>query len=166
VHYSEEWKQQIGYADGEIEDDFGEWERRVHPEDLPQESARVQRYLTAPLPGRAAESATEYQPEYESEFRFRHQDGTYRHILTHAALEYDQAGEPLHMYGSHIDITQRVQTEEALRHASAKTPVILISGHPMGEDPVELDERRIAAWVEKPPRAELLAQALAAALEG
>ncbi|MFN8467657.1 MAG: PAS domain S-box protein [Caldilineaceae bacterium] len=106
VHYSEEWKQQIGYSDDEIEDDFGEWERRVHPEDLPQEAARVQSYLAE----RPVES-----DGYQSGFRFRHKDGSYRHILTHAALQYDEAGEPLHMYGSHIDITQQVQNEAALR---------------------------------------------------
>ena len=55
---------------------------------------------------------------------------------------------------------------KALRHMGARTPVILMSGHPMGEDPAELDELQIAAWVEKPPRSALLAQALAEALGG
>lgn len=55
---------------------------------------------------------------------------------------------------------------KALRHMGAGTPMILMSGHPMGEDPVELDELHIAAWVEKPPRPELLARALAEAIAG
>ena len=55
---------------------------------------------------------------------------------------------------------------KALRHTGHRTPVILMSGHPMGEDSAELDELQIAAWVEKPPRPELLARALADALGG
>ena len=33
VHFSTEWKRQLGYADDEIGDDFDEWVRRLHPED-------------------------------------------------------------------------------------------------------------------------------------
>lgn len=34
VHFSPEWKRQIGYRDEEIPDRFEEWQNRVHPEDL------------------------------------------------------------------------------------------------------------------------------------
>ena len=34
VHYSPEWKRQIGYEEHEIADDFREWQDRVHPDDL------------------------------------------------------------------------------------------------------------------------------------
>ena len=34
VYYSPEWKQQIGYSDEEIGNDFSEWRQRVHPDDL------------------------------------------------------------------------------------------------------------------------------------
>src|SRR5690242_14093832 len=34
VNFSHEWKQQLGYEDHEISDEFSEWEKRVHPDDL------------------------------------------------------------------------------------------------------------------------------------
>jgi PAS domain S-box-containing protein len=108
VHYSPEWKQQIGYGDDEIGSDFAEWESRVHPDDLPQAKDQVARYIAEPW------------PDYQLEFRFRHKDGSYRHILTQAALEYDDAGQPLHMYGSHIDVTQLKQSEAAQRASEAR----------------------------------------------
>lgn len=55
VHYSREWKRQIGYEEGEIPDDFAEWERRVHPDDLAPTMAEIRAALEnrGPLlPGR------------------------------------------------------------------------------------------------------------------
>lgn len=63
----------------------------------------MQRYLAAP------------SADYRSELRLRHKDGTYRQILTHAAVEYDDEGQPAHLYGSDIDITAREQVDAALR---------------------------------------------------
>ncbi|MFN8464050.1 MAG: PAS domain S-box protein [Caldilineaceae bacterium] len=107
VHYSTEWKRQLGCEEHEIGDEFYEWEQRIHPDDLPGELARMQQYLAAPA------------SDYRSELRLRHKDGTYRHILTYAALDFDSAGQPVHIYGSDIDITTRVQAEEALRASAA-----------------------------------------------
>lgn len=103
VHYSSQWKRQIGYADDEIADDFDEWKSRVHPDDLPRVLEQVQTYLAHP------------SPSYETEFRFRHKNGSYRWILTQAALICDEHGKPLRMLGSHVDITERKQAEEQLR---------------------------------------------------
>ena len=103
IHYSSQWKRQIGYADDEIADDFDEWRSRVHPEDLPRVLEQVQAYLAQP------------SPTYETEFRFRHKNGSYRWILTQAALICDEHGKPVRMLGSHVDITERKQAEEQLR---------------------------------------------------
>ncbi len=105
VHYSREWKHQLGYDEDEIGSDFGEWEQRVHPEDLAQVRAAASRYVAAPW------------PNYEQEFRMRHKDGTYRWILTQAALLYAEDGQAIHMLGSHIDITEKKRAELALAEA-------------------------------------------------
>jgi two-component system, NarL family, sensor histidine kinase UhpB len=106
VFYSPEWKRQIGYRDDEIANDFSEWQRRVHPDDLAPMQAKVQAFLANPV-GR-----------HETEFRFRHKDGSYRWIYTHADVLRDAAGKPTRMLGCHIDITERKQAEEAM-HALA-----------------------------------------------
>ena len=103
VHYSSQWKRQIGYADDEIADDFNEWQTRVHPDDLPRVLGQVQTYLSHPTPA------------YQAEFRFRHKNGSYRWIMTQAALICDDQGKPVRMLGSHVDITERKEAEEQLR---------------------------------------------------
>jgi len=103
VHYSSQWKRQIGYADDEIGDDFSEWETRIHPDDVQRVLHEVETYLRQPT------------PIHRTEFRFRHKDGSYRWIMTQAALVYDDGGEPVRMLGSHVDITERKDAEERLR---------------------------------------------------
>ncbi len=104
-YYSPEWKRQLGYDEDEIGDDHAEWEQRVHPDDLPRAQANTQAYLAAPW------------PNFEQEFRMRHKDGSYRWILTQAALVYDETGSATHMFGSHIDITETKRAELALAEA-------------------------------------------------
>ena len=109
VHYSHEWKQQLGYGDDEIGDSLDEWTCRLHPDDLARARvlararALARAYLAAPV------------PSYEQEFRLRHKDGSYRWILARGTVYYDAAGKPAHALGVHIDITEKKQAEEALR---------------------------------------------------
>ena len=69
VVYSSRWKQMLGYGDDEIEPHISAWERLVHPDDR----------ATA---DRAHESVTRGQPTYEAEFRLRHKEGHYVHVLS------------------------------------------------------------------------------------
>ncbi len=102
VQYSSEWKRQLGYDDAEVGDEFAEWERLVHPDDLPRARETALSYAVCPW------------PNFEQEFRMRHKDGSYRWILAQAALVYDVNGRATRMLGSHIDITQKKQAELAL----------------------------------------------------
>ncbi|MEW6306880.1 MAG: response regulator [Verrucomicrobiota bacterium] len=108
VWFSPEWKRQIGYADDEISNHFEEWQSRVHPDDLEQAVATVRAYIEKPW------------PNYQTEFRFRHRDGSYRWILAQASLIADAQGKPARMLGSHLDITERKQAEEVLREMNAR----------------------------------------------
>ncbi|MCB0197185.1 MAG: PAS domain-containing protein, partial [Anaerolineae bacterium] len=103
VHYSPEWKRQIGYDDDEISHAFSEWEDRVHPDDLERMVSTIQAYLKDPW------------PNYEEEFRFRHKDGSYRWILTRASLFLNENDQPVRMLGSHIDITRKKEIEHTLQ---------------------------------------------------
>ena len=111
---SREWKRQLGYAEDEIGEDFGEWEQRVHPDDLARARSTALTYVADPW------------PNYEQEYRMRHKDGTYRWILTRAALVYNEDGRAMRMLGSHIDITEKKRAElavaESERFARATAP--------------------------------------------
>ena len=108
VQYSPEWKKQIGYEENEISDDFQEWESRVHPDDLEPTLKEVQKSIEQKL------------RDHRVEFRFRHRDGSYRWILAQASIIQDDTGRPIRMVGSHLDITERKQAEEALRESEAR----------------------------------------------
>ena len=103
VYYSTEWKNQIGYKDDEITNDFNEWESRVHPEDLSKAKEKVFNFIENPYQG------------YNNEFRFRHKNGYYRWILAQADLSYNEQGQAIRMSGSHVDITEQKQTEQSLK---------------------------------------------------
>jgi PAS domain S-box-containing protein len=108
VHYSAEWKSQIGYGDHEIGDDFEEWQSRVHPDDVEATLENV------------AHSVAEARQDFQAEFRLRHKDGTYRWILAQGSVLQDEAGRSIRMLGSHVDITEHKQAEEALRESEER----------------------------------------------
>ncbi len=105
IYLSPEWKHQLGYEDHEIENSFEAWECRLHPDDHDRMLATVDAYIKRPW------------PNYEVEFRLKAKDGSYRWILTHASLMQDAEGKPYRMLGSHIDITERKRSEQALRQS-------------------------------------------------
>ena len=102
---SREWKSQLGYEEHEIGDDFGEWERRVHPDDLPETNARLARHLANPVGA------------HEVEFRMRHKDGSWRWIHARGEAFLGADGKPERMLGCHIDITARKRAEVSLRES-------------------------------------------------
>ncbi len=105
VHYSAEWKRQIGYAEHEIGNDYQEWEQRVHPDDLAK---------TLQLVHNSVKTANQ---DHTVEFRFRHKDGHYLWVLSHASVLCDETGKPVRMLRSHMDITEQKRTEKALRES-------------------------------------------------
>lgn len=102
VYFSREWKRQLGYDEHELPDRFDEWQARLHPGDHEWLLKRIADYRE----GRVA--------AYDAEVRMRHRDGSWRWILSRADFVRNAAGEPVRMMGSHIDITGRKQSEEAL----------------------------------------------------
>lgn len=103
VHFSREWKQQIGYEEHEISNDFGEWESRVHPDDL----TSIKKEIESAFMGQT--------PVFEGEFRFRHKDGSYRWIHAKATKVMKADGQLERWIGSHTDITRHKEAEELLK---------------------------------------------------
>ena len=103
--YSPRWKEILGYQEHEIPNRVGEWESRVHPDDLARVQSQVQEHLDHKI------------PFFATEYRMRAKDGTYRWVLSRGQALWDDQGRAIRMVGSHTDITERRLAEEALKQA-------------------------------------------------
>jgi PAS domain S-box-containing protein len=105
VVYSPRWKQMLGYAEDEIEPHVSAWERLLHPDDRPR-ADQVNRGVVG---GHSA---------YEAEFRLRHKDGHYVHVLSRGLpVRRGPNGPVVRIVGTHLDLTERKAAEDALRRA-------------------------------------------------
>jgi PAS domain S-box-containing protein len=100
VVYSPRWKHMLGYADDEIEPHVRAWERLLHPDDWPQAEA-------------LNEAVARGEPTYEGEFRLRHKDGHYIHVLSRGyPVRREPGGPVVRIVGTHFDLTARKRAEE------------------------------------------------------
>lgn len=99
VYFSEQWKNQIGYRDDEIKNEFDIWTEHLHPDEKDYCLNAVQNYLNNPV------------EHFFIEFRFRHKDGSYRWISNKAASVKNSLGKVIRMFGAHSDITETKKAE-------------------------------------------------------
>jgi diguanylate cyclase (GGDEF)-like protein/PAS domain S-box-containing protein len=104
VYYSERWWGMIGCPDRGTGTGPDEWLGRVHADD----TERVRREIGGHLGGST--------PLFESEYRMRHRDGSYRWMLCRGIAVRKEDGTAYRMAGSQTDITARKQAEAQLLH--------------------------------------------------
>lgn len=104
VVYSPRWIEMLGYTPEEIEPHVSAWERLVHPDDR----SRADRASDSIARG---ERAT-----YEAEFRLRHKDGHYVHVLSRGfPVRREPGGPVVRIVGTHLDLSELRRAEAALR---------------------------------------------------
>ncbi|MEC4814702.1 MAG: PAS domain-containing protein [Scytonema sp. PMC 1069.18] len=96
----------FGYESGRSNYSYQDWRDRVHPDDLPLVEA-------------ASLSAMENQQNYECEYRVIWEDGSVHWLSALGHFQYDSDGQPMRMLGVLYDITERKETEAALRQSEA-----------------------------------------------
>jgi len=101
---NEEWVQTIGYHLDELAPiNITTLSAIVHPADLKRSKNQLALYLEGKL------------PYYESECRLKHKNGYWVWFQDRGrVITYTPDGEPLMMYGTHIDINDRKRIEEDL----------------------------------------------------
>lgn len=102
VFFSTRWKEMLGYQDQEISNHLDEMLTRVHPDDLDWVTQAVQDHFAKKT------------PFYITEHRVLCKDGSYKWILNRGQGLWDEHDNVVRMAGSHTDITERKQAEEAL----------------------------------------------------
>ena len=103
VVYSARWKEMLGYSGEEIEPHVSAWERLAHPDDR----SRADRANDSVARGDRS--------TYEAEFRLRHKDGHYVHVLSRGfPIRREANGPVVRLVGTHLDLTERKRAEAAL----------------------------------------------------
>jgi len=95
VTVNERWSEMLGYAPGELDSHMRRFDARVHPDDLDGAQAALEHHFR------------DETPAYESTHRLRHKDGHWVWVLDRGrVILRDEAGAPLRMCGTHLDITE------------------------------------------------------------
>jgi len=104
---NERWAAIIGYAPTELTPiSIEKWSTLVHPEDIEISNELIKKNFNKEL---------DY---YECEARMLHKDGSWIWVLMNGqVVEWDNNGKPLLMSGTHQEITERKQIEQATEQA-------------------------------------------------
>lgn len=99
VHFSPRYKEILGYADDEFQDELSSWENRVHSDDLALTKSDMQDNI---------DGKTNY---FENVHRLKHKNGYWIWILTRGKTLYNEDGKAIRMIGTHTDITDTKEME-------------------------------------------------------
>lgn len=101
VYFSPRWKTILGYSDEEIPNNFNEWKKRIHPEDVDTVIQELNHYLNS-----------NSSMSFENTHRLQHKDGHYVFILDKGFCLRDTHNVPFRMIGTHTDITSQITTQQ------------------------------------------------------
>jgi hypothetical protein len=105
VTWTQELETIFGFEEGSFGGRYENWQARVHPYDLPLIEQSLQ------------ETMQNYIEQWQAVYRmFRYDSGEMRWIDARGRFFYN-SGQVVRMIGTNVDITERKQTEEALRQS-------------------------------------------------
>ncbi len=105
AHFSDRYKEMLGFTDEEVDNNVKEWNNRVHPDDAASLEQAVSDYLSG---------KTE---KYIHEHRVICKDRSIKWVLSRGMIvKRDKHGKPLRMIGTHTDITARKLLETRLEN--------------------------------------------------
>jgi PAS domain S-box-containing protein len=108
----------LGYDPAEFRVSTGEWLEMLHPDD---ETAVMRRFT---------EHVAGVLPVFQAEFRLRTKAGDWRWVRSVGKIVARTGdGRPLRMLGTHTDITERKQTEQALRENAERLEQVIHMTH-------------------------------------
>ncbi len=104
MYFSFGWYQMLGYKPGDFVPSIESWYGLMHDEDIKEVQEKINNHING------------NNEKYEAEFRLRTKTGDWKWIHSRGrVVERDEAGKALRIIGTHIDITQRKESEERLR---------------------------------------------------
>jgi PAS domain S-box-containing protein len=107
--YDERWAAMLGYTKEEIEHTPDFFFDLLYPDDQP----RVEAAMDAVVCGATS--------RLDLEIRMQHKDGSWHWVLDRGRVtEWNDDGSPARMVGTHMDITERKEAEQALRRSQRR----------------------------------------------
>ncbi|HEY9662675.1 MAG TPA: PAS domain S-box protein, partial [Allocoleopsis sp.] len=103
IYFSPRWKEMIGYSDEELPNVVESWEKVILEEDREAALVLMEAYNTGQV------------PQFLVTQRFHHKNGSTVHVLSRAIHIKDADGRVVRMVGAHTDITDLVQSQDALQ---------------------------------------------------
>jgi diguanylate cyclase (GGDEF)-like protein/PAS domain S-box-containing protein len=101
---SKSYAEMLGYEEADFGGKPDHLEKILHPEEKRHAMAYLHGYLNGDFSG-----------QYTSEHRLQCKDGSYKWILCRGKVTArDENGRPAHMFGTHVDITERKRIENDL----------------------------------------------------
>jgi PAS domain S-box-containing protein len=97
----------LGYRPDEVPASADWWFDQIHPDDRRDESAAVR-------------AAARTGDRLLTRYRARHRDGRWLHLEDRSVVLADAAGAPVRVIGCTLDVTQRVEAEQALKEADRR----------------------------------------------
>jgi PAS domain S-box-containing protein len=115
IYFSPRWKEMLGYADHELDNSFAMWESVIFAADRPAALQLIEDYNTGK------------REQFAAIQRFHHKNGSTVYVLSRAIHLKNAAGQVVRMVGSHLDITQTIRIQEALKQSETQLSGILNS---------------------------------------
>ena len=97
----------------------------MHPDDSERVTNDIHRHIES---GRH---------NWTDEYRFRRSDGSYASVIDRGYVVHDDAGMPIRMLGSMMDVTERKSLEEQLTHQALPDPLTKIANRALFRDRVD-----------------------------
>lgn len=110
---NERFTEIFGYTKEELVPiDIETWIRHTHLEDLKKSYDSLKRHFS---------KVSKY---YSAEFRMKHKNGDWIWVLSKGkVIEWGEEGQPVKMFGTHSDITEKKQLEEKIKEISIRDPL-------------------------------------------
>ncbi len=108
VWWNEGFEKLFGYRREDVDPTAKSWTDCIHPDDLARVTAGIHHVIEHGGEG------------WADEYRFRRLDGDYAYVLDRGHVIRDGAGLAVRMIGGMTDLTERKETENALRESNEK----------------------------------------------
>ncbi len=137
TRFNERWAEMVGYTLEEISPvSIDTWVKFAHPEDLKESNRELKRHFNGEI------------DFYNVECRMKHKDGHWIWVNDRGkVISWTEDGKPLWVFGTHVDITDRKETEEALAQQAAERAAVDTFTYSVSND-LQAPLRRIEGFSE------------------